>query len=172
MLYPILLFIYLVKNFEKIKNKDLSPKFSILYEHLNTENIENLLAPIIDILRRLLYGVNMILFYSSPYIQVVINSVSSFVVFHYYFVYRPCSKKFDNIMNLYTEINNFLTLSFIGAFISEDLPNNMNYVAEWSVIILIYLSIMGPTMINLILSIRDLTLWIRARNRRGDAIRG
>lgn len=117
-------------------------------------------------IRRLVYGVNMILLYSSPYIQVVVNSSFSFAICYFIFIFKPYKTKLHNIMNLYIETINFLILSIIGTFIHKGLSSNLYSSAEWSVIILIYASITGPALVNIIISMKDFAFWLRERNRK------
>jgi hypothetical protein len=65
-------------------------------------------------------------------------------------------------MNLYIEFVVFLIFSIIGAFIYEDLPTQLYDIAEWSLVVLIYCSIMIPALVNLILSSKDLLVFIKA----------
>jgi hypothetical protein len=66
-------------------------------------------------------------------------------------------------MNLYIEFVVFLILSIIGAFIYEDLPTHLYDITEWSLVVLIYCSIMIPALVNLTLSIKGLLVFIKAR---------
>ncbi len=71
--------------------------------------------------------------------------------------------KLDYAMNLYIEFVVFLMLSIIGAFIYEDLPTHLYDITEWSLVVLIYGSIMIPALVNLILLMKDLLVFIKAR---------
>ena len=114
-------------------------------------------------IRRLVYGVSLILLYSSPYIQVIVNSSFSCGICYFIFILKPYKSKLDYAMNLYIEIVVFLILSIIGAFIYEDLPTQLYDMTEWSLIVLIYGSIMIPALVNLISSIKDRLAFIKAR---------
>jgi hypothetical protein len=105
----------------------------------------------------------MIIFYTSPFIQVVINSSFSFAICHYILLVRPFKTRLDNIMNLYIEFITFLILSIIGTFIKEDLSNDLYDIAEWSLIILIYSSIMLPALVNIVISIRNLIIYFKSK---------
>ncbi len=148
----------MIRNYEMIKDNTLISKFSLLYENLKTDEIEHLLYNIVLLLRRIVYGVNMILFYSSPFIQVVINSSFSFTICYYILISRPYKTRLDNIMNFYIELITFWIFSIIGAFIKEDLSRDLYDLAEWSLIILIYSSIMIPALVNISISIKDLII--------------
>jgi hypothetical protein len=152
----------MIRNYEKIKDNTLISKFSVLYENLKTDKIEYLLVNILLLLRRIVYGVNMILFYSSPFIQVVINSSFSFTICYYILIFKPYKTRLDNIMNVYIELITFWIFSIIGAFIKEDLSRDLYDLAEWSLIILIYSIIMIPALVNISISIKDLIICLIA----------
>lgn len=158
-----MLFLYLIRNFENIRDNGANPKFSILYENFKNDMIERLFVNLLEILRRLVYGVNLILLYPTPYIQVILNSSFSFAICYFIFILKPYKSKIDHIMNLYIEFVIFLILSIIGAFIYEDLPTQLYDITEWSLVVLIYSSIMIPALVNLIISGKDLVLFIKAR---------
>ncbi len=117
-------------------------------------------------IRRLVYGVSLILLFSSPYIQVIVNSSFSYGICYFIFTLNPYKSKLDYAMNLYIEIAVFLILSIIGAFIYEDLPTHLYDMTEWSLIVLICCSIMIPALVNLILSIKDSLVYIKSRHYR------
>ncbi len=120
---------------------------------------------IMDLIRRLVYGINMIIFYHSPYIQVVINSSISFSTFIFMILYQPYKKRLDNILNIYIEFNTFCILSAIGAFIYEDLPSYLYNISVEIAIIMIYLIIILPAIVNITISIQNFILWLRRRNK-------
>ncbi len=142
----------------------MNSKLSILYQNLKAENTERLLLSILQIVRRLVYGINMILFHPSPYIQVVINSSFSCSLCYFIILNQPFKKKLDNIMNIYIEFITFCTFSILGAFIYEELHSYLYNIAEWSLIILIYLSIMGPALLSIIISCKDFVICLRRIN--------
>jgi hypothetical protein len=130
------------------------------------KRIENIQFNNLLLIRRIVYGINMILFYSSPFIQVVINSSFSFTICHYILLFKPFKTRLDNIMNFYIEFLTFLILSIIGAFIKEDLSSDLYELADWSLVVLIYSIIMVPASVNLIISIKDLILYFKTRSQR------
>jgi cellulose synthase/poly-beta-1,6-N-acetylglucosamine synthase-like glycosyltransferase len=68
-------------------------------------------------------------------------------------------------MNLYIEVNTFLILSVIGAFIYEDLPTSLYDTIEWTLVVLIYMIVMVPTLVNIVLLIHNIIMKIRRHNR-------
>jgi hypothetical protein len=153
----------LIRNLQKIRDNSANPKFSILFQNLKVDKIEGVYIHILEILRRLLYGINMILLYPSPYIQVILNSSFSFAICYFILLYKPYKTKLDNIMSFYTEFTTFLILSVIGAFIDEDLSRTLYDLADWSLFLMIILSIMIPAVVNLFVSIKNFLTWVRAR---------
>jgi hypothetical protein len=137
----------------------LGTKYKVLYENLNTKDVNNLLLNILMIIRRIVYGVSMILLYPSPYIQVVINSIFSFSICFFIIIYKPYISKLDNFMSLYIEVITFLILSLIGAYIKEDLPNNLYEMFEMIIIILIYMTIAIPACISAIILVKYIVLY-------------
>jgi hypothetical protein len=120
------------------------------------------------LIRRIVYGINMIVLYYSPFMQVVINSSFSFTICHYILIFKPFKTRLDNIMNFYIEFLTFLILSIIGAFIRQDLSSDLYALADWSLVVLIYSIIIVPAIVNLIISIKDLILYFKTislRNR-------
>lgn len=107
----------------------------------------------------------MILLYPSPYIQVVVNSSFSCGICYFIFMFKPYKTKLDNIMNLYIEVVTFLILSIIGVFIYEDLHTTLFNLADWSLVVMIYLSIIIPALTNLMILVKDLTTWFIAKCR-------
>jgi hypothetical protein len=160
-----MVFLYLIRNYEKIKDNTLASKFSVLYENLKTDKIQYLLYNIVLLIRRIVYGINVILFHSSPFIQVVINSSFSFTIYHYILIFKPYKTRLDNIMNFYIEFITFCIFSIIGAFIKEDLSGDSYNIAEWSLIILIYSSIVLPAVVNIVISIKDLIIYFKERSK-------
>jgi hypothetical protein len=71
-------------------------------------------------------------------------------------------------MNLYIEVNTFLILSILGALIYEDLPTFLYNTIEWILVVLIYMSVMVPALVNLLLLIYKITnkiiMKIRSQN--------
>lgn len=134
-------------------------KYKVLYENLDTNNLNNLLLNILIIIRRIVYGVNMIFLYPSPYIQVAINSIFSFSICFFIIIYRPYRYKLDNFMNLYIELITFMILTLIGAYIKEDLPYNLHEMSELIIIILIYMSITIPALLSAIILLKDIILY-------------
>ncbi len=110
-------------------------------------------------IRRIAYGVSMILLYPSPYIQVVINSIFSFSICFFIIIYKPYISKLDNILSLYIEVITFLILSLIGAYIKQDLPNNLYEMFEMIIVILIYMTIAIPAFISAIILVKDIILY-------------
>ncbi len=151
----------MIRRYEKIKNSTLTSKIEVLYDNLKTESIEYILLHVLLIIRRIVYGVNIILFYASPFIQVVINSSLSFACFHYISLLKPFKTQIDNIMSIYIEFITFLILSIIAAFIKEDLSSDLHKIADWCLVILIYSSIMVPALFNLVISIKDLIIYFK-----------
>jgi hypothetical protein len=82
---------------------------------------------------------------------------------YFIFILRPNKSKLDYAMNLYKEFVVFLIIYIIGAYIYEDLPTHLYNITEWSLVVLIYGSIIIPALVNLILSIKDLLVFIKAR---------
>ena len=121
------------------------------------------------LIRRIVYGINVILFHSSPFIQVVINSSFSFTICYYILIFKPYKTRLDNIMNVYIELITFWIFSIIGAFIKEDLSRDLYDLAEWSLIILIYSIIMIPALVNISISIKDLIIFTKSRLTRNTA---
>jgi hypothetical protein len=68
-------------------------------------------------------------------------------------------------MNLCIEVNTFLILSVIGAFIYEDLPTSLYDTVEWTLVVLIYMIVMVPTLVNIVLLIHNIIMKIRRPNR-------
>lgn len=155
---PIKLFLFYLKYYESIRDNKIEAKYEILYINIKTDKIEYLLLNILLILRSIVYGVNMIVLYSSPYSQVVINSSFSFSIFYFIFIFKPFKNRLDNMMNLYIEFNTFLILSLMGAYIYEDLSDILYGLAEWALVILIYMSIIMPTLVNTIILIKNFIL--------------
>ena len=108
----------------------------------------------------------MILFYSSPYIQVVINSSFAIAISYYIFIFNPYKAKLDNAMNLYTEFNTFLCLTIIGAFLNEDLSSNLRDVAEWAFVIFLYMSILVPALVNILFLIKNILSKLKSNKRK------
>jgi hypothetical protein len=100
---------------------------------------------------------SLVLLYSSPYIQVILNSISSYAICFFIIYNKPYQSKLDTIMNLYIEVNTFLILSILGALIYEDLPTILYNTIEWILVVLIYMSVMVPALVNLLLIIYKIT---------------
>lgn len=149
-----------------MQDTEFESAFSILYENLKVDNIEHLLLKIIDLIRRLVFGISMVIFYKSPYMQVVVNSSISSSICMFMILYKPYKTKLDNMMNFYIEFNTFCILSSFGAFIYEDLPRDLYSVTEVIVIILIYLIIMIPAIVDIGIFIKKFILYIKRRNER------
>jgi hypothetical protein len=149
-LSPIKLTLFYIRNYDKIKDGTFSTKYSILHESLKTDQLEILLlSVIIIIIRRIIFGVSVILLHSSPYIQIMLNSIASYAIFIFTLYFKHYKINFDSIMNLYIELNTFLILSAVGAFIYEDLPTYLYDMMEWTLVVLIYMSIMVPALLNI-----------------------
>jgi hypothetical protein len=140
----------------------MNTKLSILYQGLKTNNLEILLLNVLEIIRRIVYGCNMILFYHSPYIQVILNSSLSISVCYFILIFKPYNTRRDYFINLYTEVNVFLIFFSIGAFISEHISDTLYSLAEWNLVILLYLSIIVPALIKIILLIIDIIVKLKA----------
>jgi hypothetical protein len=108
----------------------------------------------------------MIVLYSTPYIQVVLNSSFSIMIWYYMLIFNPYVSKLDRYMSLYIEFITFLILSIIVSFTYEDLASDLYDIAEWSIIILIYLSIMVPNLVNLVITIKYFIDWLKVRYRK------
>jgi hypothetical protein len=132
LLSPLKLLSFYLSPYDQIKSDMLNSKYSVLYYNLKSDQIENTFLNVLEILRRIVYGVNMIPFYSIPYIQVAINSSFSIAISYYILILRPYRTKLDNIMKLYTEFYTFLCLTIIGAFLNKDLPSNLRDIADWA----------------------------------------
>jgi hypothetical protein len=96
----------------------------------------------------------MILIYPSPYLHVVINSSFSLAIWYYMIIFKPYKARVDNLMSLYVEFNIFVILSVIGVFLYEDLNSSMYDISEWRLVVLIYMSIIVPAVINILLLIK------------------
>jgi hypothetical protein len=155
----------LIKNHEKIKDGTYGTKYSLIYESLKTDKLETLLLNSIMITRRIIFGVSVVLLSSSPYILVIINSISSLTIWYFILFFKPYQSKLDNRMNLYIEVNTFLILSVIGAFIYEDLPTSLYDTIEWTLVVLIYMIVMVPTLVNIVLLIHNIIMKTRRPNR-------
>jgi hypothetical protein len=139
----------------------LGTKYKVLYENLSINHVNHLLLNILMMIRRIVYGVNMIILYPSPYIQVTINSIFSFSICFFIIIYKPYRYKLDKFMNLYVELNSFLILTIIGAYIKEDLPYNIHESCELIILVLIYMSITIPALVNAFILLKDIILYLR-----------
>ncbi len=156
---------HLIKNHEKIKDGTYGTKYSFICESLKTDKLEILLLNSIMITRRIIFGVSVILLYPSPYIKIILNSISSCAIWYFILFFKPYQSKLDNRMNSYIEVNTFLILSVIGAFIHEDLPTSLYDTIEWILVFLIYMIVMVPTLVNIVLLIHNIIMKIRRPNR-------
>ena len=131
---------------------------------MKTNQLEILLLNSIMIIRRIIFGMSLVLLYCSPYIQVILNSISSYAICFFIIYNKPYQSKLDTIMNLYIEVNTFLILSILGALIYEDLPTILYNTIEWILVVLIYMSVMVPALVNLLLLIYKIIMKIRSQN--------
>jgi len=169
-LFPIKIALHLINNYEKIKDGTYITKYSIIYESLKADQLEILNLNAIMIIRRIIFGVSVILLSYSPYTQVIINSISSYTICFLIIYYKPYQSKVDNIMNLYIEVNTFLILTVIVAFIYEDLPESLYDTIEWILVILIYMSIIVPALVNISILIYKIIRKIRQSKNQGSTI--
>ena len=165
MICPIALFLFYLKNIETIKANNL-PKYEILYSHIKTENIDFLLLNILNMIRRIVFGINIVLLYSSPYIQVMINSCFSFAICYFIIFYNPFKTSFDHRMNIFLEVNIFLIQCILGTFIYEDMSTDLYEIADWSIVVLLYMSILVQALANIVYTVAELTL--KCRKRKAD----
>ncbi len=60
-------------------------------------------------------------------------------------------------------MNTFMILSVVGVFIKEDLYSGLYSIADWGLIIFVYLSIMVPALVNILLLIRSFVIKCRGK---------
>jgi hypothetical protein len=113
------LFFCYLRNLEKIQNNTADNKYKILFQELKSDSIHCLLIKVIQILRKLVYGINLISLCEAPYIQVEINSTFSFCILHYLVYCKPYTTRKDILISTFLEGNIFLILSFIGAYLKR-----------------------------------------------------
>lgn len=154
---------FYLKNLEEIKGNTADSKYSALYIQLRTDSIDTLLLNNLMMIRRLVYGVNIVYLYDSPFIQVAINSTISCAYVHFLIVYKPYKTKWDNMMNLFIEGNIFLILTLIGVFIHQNLPSEIYQITEVSLVVLLYMSTSVVTIINFILDVKKAINMLKAK---------
>lgn len=71
-------------------------------------------------------------------------------------IIRPFKEKVDNAMNLFTEAVIFIIQSLIGAFIYQDLREGLYNAVKWSIVVMLYASIMVPSLVQLGILLKDL----------------
>ncbi len=148
------MFLYYLKNIEKIQSSTADNKYKILFQNLKSSSIDPLLIKVIQILRKLAYGVNLICLHDNAYIQVIINSSFSLCILHYMIYHKPYASKKDLVINIFIEGNIFMILSLIGAYLKDDLWGIIYKLLEIGIIALLYGSILVPASINLLFDIR------------------
>jgi hypothetical protein len=160
---PIILFLYYLRNLEKIQSNTADTKYKILFQDLKSDSIDSLLLKIIQMLRKHLYGINLIFLYDSAYIQVIINSIFSFCILHYLIYYKPYTNRKDLLINIFIEGNTFLILSLIGAYLKDKMNDIIYKMIEICISILLYGILIVPTAINLVLDIRAIVIKYKDR---------
>jgi hypothetical protein len=58
-------------------------------------------------------------------------------------------------MKIYIETNNSIIRFLIALFLKENLPEGLHVVAEWALVILTFLSLILPTIVKVIMIIKD-----------------
>jgi hypothetical protein len=116
-------------------------------------------------IRRLVYGVNMIFLHDSPYIQVILNSSISWSNLLYLVIYRPYQTKIMNFTNISQELNIFVIFSMLGMALIPGISGILYDLIDWALTIMLYVSISLPVCINLLVIIRTWMLGIKCNNK-------
>lgn len=106
-------------------------------------------------IRRLVYSINMIVLYTTPYIQVVLNSSMSLSILLYQIIHRPYSAKKMNLISTFLEFNIFLILSLLGSLLIPGKSETLCDLIDWTMVAILYSSISIPTFINVLTTIKN-----------------
>jgi hypothetical protein len=165
---PIRLLLFYLKNYHEINENIFDIRYKVLHTNLHSDAIDYLFYNIFYLSRRIVYGVVMILLSSAPYIQVVINSSFSIGIAYFLIIFKPFKSKIDNYMKIYIEVNNSIIISLTGLFLTEKLPNRLYEVAEWTIVILTYAGFALPTLVRVIIILKDAVINFVRRKQLGD----
>ena len=109
---PIFAFIFLFKNLQNLKKKEIKKKYESLYLEVDTTKRNAYLFSTLFLLRRLIYGVTLI-FVTTLCIQLVIIQLTSFMMLTFLMKYKPFYSKINNLIEIVNEAT-FLTLVYIS----------------------------------------------------------
>jgi hypothetical protein len=149
---PIIAFMVILDYSNQIHTPDFISNFNTLYEEFGTD-IYSSIFNVIFLIRRFIYAVCLILLSSSPYFQLLINSLSAFIPFIYIIVYRPYKERADNILNGITEGFTFLQMTLMFILLG-DLSENQEFYLDWFIVLCLYASFLIPVAFQTVMTIK------------------
>ena len=109
---PVFAFIFLFRNLQNLKQKEIKKKYESLYLEVDTTKRNAYLFSTLFLLRRLIYGVTLI-FVPILCLQLGIIILTSFIMLIFLVKYNPFHSKINNFVEIVNETT-FITLVYIS----------------------------------------------------------
>jgi hypothetical protein len=101
------------------------------------------------ILRRIILAISILFLGQSPYIQISINSVSSFSILIFYISYKPYKESKERFLAIFNEGCFFIVTTSIYILLKEDLSDIALHSIDWSISGVLYVSVFIPFLVDL-----------------------
>lgn len=151
---------FILKYSSRFEENEFFTKFSVLYSQCDLDKEYFFTAILLFAIRRLLFSISILILGSSPYIQVSINSACSASILLSYIFNNPFKKRKDRYIEIFIETCIFISLSCLAISIFDLINRD---VLDWVMVVVLYGSILLPTLVNLFLLVRK--LYNKCRNR-------
>ena len=108
---PVFTFIFLYRNLQNLTKKEIKKKYESLYLEVDTKKRNAYLFSTLFLLRRLIYGVTLILV-PILWIQLMIILITSLTILFFLVKFKPFDSKINNFVEIVNELT-FITLVYI-----------------------------------------------------------
>ena len=108
---PVFTFIFLYRNLQNLTKKEIKKKYESLYLEVDTKKRNAYLFSTLFLLRRLIYGVTLILV-PILWIQLMIILITSLTILFFLVKFKPFDSKINNFVEIMNELT-FITLVYI-----------------------------------------------------------
>lgn len=154
-LFPLFLFSFILKYSTRFTETEISSRFNVLYSQYDISKEYYFSGILLFIIRRLIFGVSILILGQSPYIQISINSACCAGIILSYICYNPFKTRKDRYIEIFAETCIFISMNcLVVSMFNIANPDAI----DWVLVIALYGSILIPSIVNLILVIRDLYL--------------
>ena len=150
-LTPIFFLNIILNSSDALTEENFETNCSSLYDEYG-KDLDKVLYNMIFLIRMYIFAVCLLFLGSSPYMQLCVNSLASFLPFLYIIQHKPFRTKSDNILNGFTEGCIFIEMTLLFACL-KDMSKDREYYYDWALVILLYISFLVPVAYQTLMSV-------------------